>query len=98
MKVIENKTEEVVVITLIEPMDGGKPTHYIINNTSPKTLNTTYNDVEDWKESITINSIYYGKDNIEHGLITDLGDIKLVNELNTVKGGKCRADNKDKIL
>jgi len=85
------------MITLLEPMDGGKPSHYIINNTSPKTLNTTYNDVKEWKEAIIIDSILYGKDNIEHGLITDLDAIKLVNE-QEVCGGKCKADNKDKIL
>ena len=85
------------MITLIEPMNGKPPTHYIINNASPATLNTTYNDVEEWKEAITIDSIIYGKDNIEHGLIDELQSMELINEQD-VCGGKCRADNTNKIL
>ena len=86
------------MITLIEPMNGKTPTHYIINNTSEATLNTTYNDVEEWKESITIDSILYGKENITHGLIGDLKGVKLVNELDVVKGANSKAQNKGKIL
>ena len=33
-------TEEKVTV-LIEPTNGEKPTHYILNNTSPNTFNTS---------------------------------------------------------
>ena len=85
------------MITLIEPMNGKPPTHYIINNASPATLNTTYNDVEEWKEAITIDSILYGKENIEHGHIIELDTVLLVNELDT-QGGNSKANNTNKIL
>lgn len=84
------------MITLLEPMDGGKPTHYIINNTSEATLNTTYNKLEDWKEAIILESILYGKENIVSGHIIELNTVILINELD-VCGGESKI-NKDRII
>ena len=81
------------VTTLIEPTNGQKPTHYILNNTSPNTFNTSYNNTEDYRESITINGILYGEDVIESGEIEDLGTYTLINELDVCKG-ESKAKNK----
>jgi len=85
------------MIKLIEPMNGEKPTHYIINNTSPKTWGTTYNDEELYKEAQIVDSIIYGKENIVSGKIEDLNCYVLVNELEAC-GGDSKANNKGKIL
>ena len=81
------------MITLLEPMDGQSPTHYIINNTSPNTFNTTYNDIEDFRESVIIDGILYGEDMIESGEIEDLGVYTLVNELDIIKGAESKSKN-----
>lgn len=85
------------MITLLEPMDGKKPTYYIINNYSPATFNTTYSDNDDFDEAVIIDKILYGKDNIKSGEIEDLKNYQLVNELD-VCGGESKADNTNKIL
>ena len=82
------------MITLIEPMNGGKPTHYILNNTSPNTFNTSYNDEEKYEEAKRIDGILYGEDMIESGEIEDLGVYTLVNELDVIKGAESKAKNK----
>ena len=84
------------MITLIEPMDRGKPSHYIINN-AKGALNTSYNNIEDWEESIVVDSILYGKHNIESGEIEDLTNYTIVNELD-IMGGESKANNIGKIL
>lgn len=85
------------MITLLEPMDGKKPTYYIINNYSPATLNTTYSNKDDFDEAVIIDGILYGKDNIKSGEIEDLKNYQLVNELD-ICGGDVRCDNTNKIL
>tara|TARA_R110000765_G_scaffold166635_4_gene271533 strand:+ start:816 stop:1070 length:255 start_codon:yes stop_codon:yes gene_type:complete len=82
------------MITLLEPMDGQAPTHYIINNTSPNTFNTSYNDEEKYEEAKRIDGILYGEDMIESGEIEDLGVYTLVNELDVIKGAESKAKNK----
>ena len=85
------------MIKLIEPSNGKEPLYYILNNTSDATMNTTYNDLEEFQEAIRIDSILYGSDNIVSGEIEDLTCYVLVNELNVCKG-ESKANNKDKIL
>ena len=85
--------QEEKVTILLEPMNGQAPTHYIINNTSPNTFNTTYNDVEDFRESVIIDGILYGEDMIQSGEIEDLGVYTLVNELDVIKGAESKAKN-----
>tara|TARA_R110001632_G_scaffold27493_2_gene73781 strand:+ start:12321 stop:12575 length:255 start_codon:yes stop_codon:yes gene_type:complete len=82
------------MITLLEPMDGQAPTHYILNNTSPNTFNTSYNDEEKYEEAKRIDGILYGEDMIESGEIEDLGVYTLVNELDVIKGAESKAKNK----
>ena len=36
------------MIKLIEPSNGKEPLYYILNNTSDATMNTTYNDLEEF--------------------------------------------------
>jgi len=84
-------TEEKVTV-LIEPMNGQKPTHYILNNTSPKTYNTSYNDVDEYEEAKRLENIY-SPDMIEFGEIEDLGVYTLINELDVIKGAESKAKN-----
>ena len=83
---------------LIETANGELPTHYILNNKCETAFNTSYNDLEAYKEAIIVDSIIYGKENIVSGEIEDLGAYTLVNELDVVKGSESKANNKGKIL
>jgi len=83
---------------LIEPANGLKPSHYIINNTCNKSKNYAYNDLEAYEEAKQVDSIIYGKDNILFGEIEELGDYYLLNELDLDLGANCRANNSGKIL
>ena len=85
------------MIKLIEPSNGKEPLYYILNNTSEATMNTTYNDLEEFQEAIRIDGILYGSDNIVSGEIEDLTCYVLVNELEAC-GGESKANNKGKIL
>ena len=85
------------MIKLIEPMNGKEPLYYILNNRSEASLNTTYNDLEEFKDAIRIDSILYGENNIVSGEIEDLTCYVLVNELD-ICGGESKANNKDNIL
>ena len=87
------------MIKLIEPSNGKEPLYYILNNTSEATMNTTYNDLEEFQEAIRIDGIIYGSDNIVSGEIEDLTCYVLVNEL-SVCGGESKVidNNKANIL
>ena len=84
------------MIKLIEPIDKKAPLYYIINN-SKAALNSSYSDLEQFKEAVIIDSIIYGKENIESGEIEDLEAYSLFDETD-VCGGNSRANNKGKIL
>ena len=80
---------------LIEPIDGGYPFWYIINSTKG-AKNTSYNNKEEFDESVIVDSIIWGKENIKSGKTEDLEFFKLVNELD-VMGGDVRVDNRAMI-
>jgi len=86
------------MILLIEPANGLKPSHYIINNTCNNSKNYAYNDLEAYEEAKQVDGILNGKDNIIFGEIEELTDYHLVNELDLDLGAECRANNKGKIL
>tara|TARA_R110002167_G_scaffold209416_2_gene413349 strand:+ start:464 stop:766 length:303 start_codon:yes stop_codon:yes gene_type:complete len=96
-KVIEVIAEEVAV-RFLEPSNGKPPTHFIINNTSDLTWNTTYNDVDEYEEAKRLENIYH-PDMIEFGEIEDLlCKYELFNELDVVTNAESKANNKGKIL
>jgi hypothetical protein len=86
------------MILLIEPANGLKPSHYIINNTCNNSKNYAYNDLEAYEEAKQVDGILNGKENIIYGEIQELGDYYLVNEMDLDLGAECRANNKGKIL
>ena len=84
-------------IELLEPMDGGVPTHYILNNASAKSLNTTYNDDALYEEAKRLEPMYNGVENIITGEMKDLDnyEVILVNEL-SICGGESKVVNNNK--
>ena len=86
------------MILLIEPANGLKPSHYIINNTCNNSKNYAYNDLEAYEEAKQVDGILNGKENIIYGEIQELGDYYLVNEMDLDLGAECRANNKEFIL
>ena len=84
-------------IELLEPMNGGVPTHYILNNASVKSLNTTYNDIEEFKEAKKLEAMYHGADNIITGEMKDLDNYEVVLiEERSVCGGESKVINNNK--
>ena len=95
-KVIEVVAEEVAV-RFLEPSNGKPPTHFIINNISEKTWNTTYNDIDEYEEAKRLENLYT-PDMIEFGEIEDLlCKYELFNELDVIEGAESKARN-NKVL
>ena len=79
---------------VIETTTKEKPSHIVVN-TKKSCYNYAYTTKEEAQEEAVIDAVINGKEFIS---VIKYTNQTLVNELDIVKSGKCRANNKAKIL